>query len=314
MSTREWLDGVFRALTIMVSTRKLLLSIGVTTGVVICIVVILHFLNFRISFQMGRESDHMLGCVSSEPEQQRIEAIYRDRLSKLQVVLDATEQDIRRLQALKNRIMQNAIPAPMREEIHSNEDERNVPPLPDSHSRIDSNRPLTNSHQDAVQEITKFQKKVADLSADWNQQLKWLQALPTGIPISGDFKVTRGFGRLRSPSTGKNVSHEGLDFEVKNTASVISAASGTVSRISKEKYLGYFVEITHAEGFMTRYARVRNISVEEGQSVERGQHIAEVGGEGRRQEHLHYEVYRNGSVINPVQVLPISNDALVERP
>jgi murein DD-endopeptidase MepM/ murein hydrolase activator NlpD len=292
----------------MISLRKLLIGIVVVAGVLISAAVVLYVFNFRIYFEVRREPNLNSGVAVCQTEQQSIELMYRERLDKLQGILDATAQDIRQLQVLKNRFMEIATPAPIREKIRSNEYEKNFSSLPSSHSSIDSNRPLTNSYRDAVQEITKFQKEVSNLSADWNQQLKWLQTLPTGIPISGDFRVTHGFGMLRSRSTGKTVPHEGLDFEVKTTTSVVAAASGTVKRISREKYYGYFIEITHAEGFMTRYARVRNISVEEGHVVERGQHIAQVGGNDMPHEHLHYEVYRHSRVINPVQVLPMGHD------
>jgi murein DD-endopeptidase MepM/ murein hydrolase activator NlpD len=292
----------------MISLRKLLTGIVVAAGILIFAAVVLYVLNFRIYFELRREPNLISDDAACQSQQQRIELVYRERLDKLQGMLDATAQDIRQLQALKNRFMEIATPAPIREKIRSNDDEKNVSPLPSSNSSIDSNRPLTNSYQDAVQEVTKFQKDVGNLSADWNQQLKWLQTLPTGIPISGDFRVTHGFGMLPSRSIGKTVPHEGLDFEVKNTTSVIAAAEGTVSKVSKEKSYGNFIEITHAEGFMTRYARVRNISVEEGQRVGRSQQIAQVGGNGMPFEHLHYEVYRHGRVINPIQVLPLGNN------
>ena len=45
-----------------------------------------------------------------------------------------------------------------------------------------------------------------------------------------------------------------------------------------------------------------------GQRVNRSQQIAQVGGNGMPFEHLHYEVYRYGRLINPIQVLPLGNN------
>jgi murein DD-endopeptidase len=56
---------------------------------------------------------------------------------------------------------------------------------------------------------------------------------------------------------------------------------------------------------MTRYAHISTLLVKEGQRVKRGDRIAEVGSTGRSTgPHLHYEVFHQGRVINPLQVLP----------
>ena len=56
---------------------------------------------------------------------------------------------------------------------------------------------------------------------------------------------------------------------------------------------------------MTRYAHISTRLVKEGQQVKRGDRIAEVGSTGRSTgPHLHYEVFHQGRVINPLQVLP----------
>ena len=86
---------------------------------------------------------------------------------------------------------------------------------------------------------------------------------------------------------------------------ILAAADGLVTRSGWEDTYGNIVEVTHAEGFMTRYAHISKRLVTEGQRVKRGQHIADVGSTGRSTgPHLHYEVFRHGHVMNPVQVLP----------
>ncbi|MFM2426294.1 MAG: hypothetical protein RL707_120, partial [Pseudomonadota bacterium] len=63
-------------------------------------------------------------------------------------------------------------------------------------------------------------------------------------------------------------------------------------------------EVTHIEGFTTRYAHLNKRLVESGQKVQRGDTLAQLGNTGRSTgPHLHYEVMRNDRVLNPTQML-----------
>ena len=89
---------------------------------------------------------------------------------------------------------------------------------------------------------------------------------------------------------------------------ILAAADGVVTRSGWEDTYGNIVEVSHAEGFVTRYAHISRRHVVEGDRVKRGERIAEVGSTGRSTgPHLHYEVFRYGRVLNPVQVLPLNN-------
>ena len=74
--------------------------------------------------------------------------------------------------------------------------------------------------------------------------------------------------------------------------------------MARDPAYGIYIEIEHADGFTSKYAHVRVTFVKEGQTVMRGQKIAEVGSTGRSTSpHLHYEIARNGNTINPMQAL-----------
>lgn len=268
---------------------------------------ILYLVGFKIAVETSPDLARTLGGVTTEAEQQRMESMYRERLAKMQDMLDSTAQDIRQLQQLKNRFMEIATPAALRERVANKEDGRGGPLLliPSKRSSLDPTQPLDETLDSAMGEFGQFSKTVSTLRADWDKQLQWLQTLPTGVPIGGDYRVTSGFGMRVDPFTHTLARHEGLDFTAMHGTPIIAAADGTVTRSGWEDTYGNIVEIAHAEGFMTRYAHISKRHVTEGQKVKRGQHIADVGSTGRSTgPHLHYEVFRHGHVLNPVQVLP----------
>jgi YD repeat-containing protein len=142
------------------------------------------------------------------------------------------------------------------------------------------------------------------LTQTWTSQLSWLNALPTGVPVGKEYRVTSGFGIRNDPFTGQLAMHEGLDFVADMGSSIVATAAGTVTRSGWDASYGNVIEITHLEGFTTRYAHLSKRNVQEGQKVERGQVIALLGSTGRSTgPHLHYEVMRNDRVLNPTQVL-----------
>lgn len=68
---------------------------------------------------------------------------------------------------------------------------------------------------------------------------------------------------------------------------------------------GYHVMIDHGGGFVTLYAHCSKLLVAEGQQVQAGDIIAEVGSTGRSTDnHLHFEVRINGEKQNPRSYLP----------
>jgi murein DD-endopeptidase MepM/ murein hydrolase activator NlpD len=83
-----------------------------------------------------------------------------------------------------------------------------------------------------------------------------------------------------------------------------AAGDGTILKAGWDGAYGLTVEISHAEGYVSKYAHAGKIDVVVGQQVKRGQKLAEVGMTGRTTgAHLHFEILRNGQFVNPMQVL-----------
>lgn len=301
-----WVSGpTGHVRTISITARKVLIGSVALSLSLVATGFLLYLIGFKIAIEVRPELARTLGGVTTEAEQARMESVYRERLTKLQGMLDATAGDIRQLQQLKNRFMEIATPTSLREKNDGKEDGKGGPLIPENRSPA-SRESLAHAIDEATEEFKQFNTVVTSMRKDWSTQLEWLETLPTGLPIRGDFHVSSGFGMRNDPFTGTLARHEGLDFTATTGTSIIAAADGVVTRSGWEDTYGHIIEITHAEGFMTRYAHISKRHVAEGTAVKRGQQIAEVGSTGRSTgPHLHYEVFRHGRVLNPAQVLPL---------
>jgi murein DD-endopeptidase MepM/ murein hydrolase activator NlpD len=102
--------------------------------------------------------------------------------------------------------------------------------------------------------------------------------------------------------------HEGIDFSAESGTPVIASADGVVLRSSWDASYGNVIEVRHGEDYVTRYAHLRKRLVEEGDRVVRGTPLGELGSTGRSTgPHLHYEMFKNGKLINPIQIIPITS-------
>lgn len=86
---------------------------------------------------------------------------------------------------------------------------------------------------------------------------------------------------------------------------VAAADAGRIQLVRYDNHdYGYHVTINHGNGYVTLYGHLSRIDVAEGQSVGRGQQIGLMGSTGRSTgPHLHFEVYRGNTRINPLTVL-----------
>ncbi|MDR1350511.1 MAG: M23 family metallopeptidase [Zoogloeaceae bacterium] len=128
--------------------------------------------------------------------------------------------------------------------------------------------------------------------------------LPTTMPIAGPARLGSPFGIRNDPFGRGLASHEGLDFVAPYGAPVLAAAGGVVVNADYHHEFGNLVEINHGGELITRYAHMSDITVTVGMTVRRGQQVGELGSTGRSTgPHLHFEVRKNGSPLNPADFL-----------
>ena len=97
--------------------------------------------------------------------------------------------------------------------------------------------------------------------------------------------------------------HEGVDLADSCSSNIYAAHSGTVVYAGYNGGYGNYVRIDHGGGIATGYGHIRNggIFVGYGQHVSAGQVIASEGNTGNSFGcHLHFEVYVNGRIVNPI--------------
>ena len=83
-----------------------------------------------------------------------------------------------------------------------------------------------------------------------------------------------------------------------------AADAGVVVFAGFHPQYGYMVDIDHGNDLVTRYAHTSKIVVREGDLVQRGRKIGEVGTTGRSTgPHLHFEVRFRGAAQNPLKFL-----------
>ena len=127
---------------------------------------------------------------------------------------------------------------------------------------------------------------------------KWLE------PVSG-YTITSAFGYRKAPTAGASTYHQGIDMACPTGTPIYATRSGTVTRASYQAGgAGYYVSISHGDGFASIYMHMTRYVVAAGQAVSQGQLIGYVGSTGvSTGPHLHFGISYGGTYVNPMAYL-----------
>ena len=133
---------------------------------------------------------------------------------------------------------------------------------------------------------------------------KLLVAIPAIQPVKNENlkSMASGFGYRSDPFTKIRKFHAGMDFSAKTGTPIYATGDGVVERADNTASgYGNHIVIRHGFGYETLYGHLSKYKVRAGQRVKRGDVIGYVGSTGRSEApHLHYEVHKNGEVVNPL--------------
>jgi murein DD-endopeptidase MepM/ murein hydrolase activator NlpD len=164
---------------------------------------------------------------------------------------------------------------------------------------------LLSQQLDATEELlVQYEKILSNMQANWQKDLDRLDLVPTQLPLSGEFLLTSSFGVRADPMTHLPSMHEGIDFVAPVGTPVLATAPGQVLRAEYSGAYGNMVEVSHQDGFVTRYAHLKTIFVKPGQFIRREETLGTLGNTGRSTgPHLHYEVLLRGQPMHPAKAL-----------
>jgi murein DD-endopeptidase MepM/ murein hydrolase activator NlpD len=129
-------------------------------------------------------------------------------------------------------------------------------------------------------------------------------------PVDGA-RLSSGFGMRLHPILGYTRMHKGVDFAVPTGTPIYAAGDGTVEQSGWAGGYGRYIRIRHNANTATAYGHLSRIAAAAapGRHVRQGEVIGYVGMTGMATgPHLHYEVLKNGTQVNPISVtIPLNN-------
>ncbi len=125
---------------------------------------------------------------------------------------------------------------------------------------------------------------------------------------------SRGVGSFQWPTVGGYVSspmgarwgrmHRGIDIARPSARTILASDNGVVTAVGWDGSYGNRIIVNHNNGYQTLYAHLASMDVKVGQTVAQGQKIGVMGTTGHSTGiHLHFEVTKNGTLIDPLTVL-----------
>lgn len=125
--------------------------------------------------------------------------------------------------------------------------------------------------------------------------------VPSLHPLDGHHEILSRFG----PRGRRGNFHAGYDIRAEMRSPVYATAAGTVTEANGGGAYGKKIVIDHGNGFETTYAHLDEHKAKPGQEVRAGDLIALSGRSGNATTpHLHYEIRKNGKLVNPGDYLP----------
>lgn len=123
-------------------------------------------------------------------------------------------------------------------------------------------------------------------------------------PLKGLWRLTSKCGWRGDPFTGVKQYHPGIDMACPTGTPIYASLGGKVLQGGFSRIYGNYVIIDHGNGYQTLYGHMSKRISSTGDYVAQGQKIGLVGSTGYSTgPHLHWTVYKNGKVVDPLTLL-----------
>ena len=175
-----------------------------------------------------------------------------------------------------------------------------------SHKKYDEqhltikNKRKVNPNERDTQRISKEYKRKAKARKQYSEKPPTVDFV---WPVNG--RISSIFGLRRFFNEQERRPHSGLDIAAAEGTPIIAVADGTVIDTGDFFFSGNMIYLDHGQGIVTLYAHLSKISVKPGDKIKQGEIIGLVGQTGRvTGPHLHFAVYANQTLIDPIFMLP----------
>ncbi len=303
-----WVAGpAAQVVTFSITARKVLMALFAVSGFLLILGFVFNLVGLRVAIEYAPELAQRMGGVTSQTEQLKTEAHYRAKLDTLNQQLGLITQQLGEMERIKNDVLgrlgvEKLLPvsgAPKSNNSWGRGGPLNLLPV-----WRGSNHLLNQQLDTTAELLVQYEKILNDMQANWQKDLDRLDLVPSHLPLSGDFLLTSSFGVRADPMTHLPSMHEGIDFVAPIGTPVLATAPGQVLKAEFSGAYGNMVELSHQDGFVTRYAHLKTIFVKPGQFLRREATLGTLGNTGRSTgPHLHYEVLFHGQPMHPAKAL-----------
>jgi murein DD-endopeptidase MepM/ murein hydrolase activator NlpD len=303
-------DRLAKARSLSLTLRHLLGSALLALGLVVGATAGLYWLTLRYASEIRIPALQRLVLSAQEAEAERSRAFVQQNLNAMAVKVGEMQAQLTRLDALGERLSALAGVKDFR-----------FTEAPGVGGAAPTLLPPQNlSLADFSEKLTKLSRQVESrndmlgvLEAQLFEQAVKKKMMPTMMPVAAPYNAS-AFGQRVDPFTGQWAMHEGIDFLADLGSPIVAAAGGVVVFAGLHPQYGYMIDIDHGNDLVTRYAHCSKLLVREGDVVQRGRKIGEVGSTGRSTgPHLHFEVRFRGAAQNPAKFLVSNSQSAVAR-
>jgi len=295
-------DRLARARSVHMSLRHLVGTAFAALLLLFAATATLYWLTLRYAAEVRLPALQQLVAAAQEAETERERLFVQQNLNSMAMKLGEMQAQLTRMDALGERLSALAGIKPQEFRVSEAPGLGGAAPTqlpPQNLSLGEFNEKLLV----LARQVESRNDMLGVLEAQLFEQAVKKKMIPTMMPVKASYNPS-GFGRRIDPFNGQWAMHEGIDFIADYGAPIVAAAGGVVIFAGFHPQYGYVVDIDHGNDLVTRYAHTSKIMVREGDLVQRGRKIGEVGSTGRSTgPHLHFEVRFRGASQNPAKFL-----------